>query len=162
MWSSHQHQCQTPGGPPAIIVGMGEAEVPTLALRLYGHPTYPCPACRRQMVWIVGLQPVHNPKADELVTCDKVGSVAVAAEMLRGGRLSDLAKRLRPRQARESGASHNANVCAVCGYQPDWYEYDQMVNAALHGEAVELTRGRIARDTWRKIKNERNYVIGWL
>jgi hypothetical protein len=126
---------------------METMQAQTLALRVFGA-TSPCPQCARDMLWVIGLHPIHRPQVGELVTVDQDGAVALAAQILRQAGHGVVADRFRSRPAEERGASHNANSCGVCGFQPCWHEYADVVNVALHGAMFELAQGRVTRDLW--------------
>jgi hypothetical protein len=133
----------------------------TLLLRVLGRIS-PCPTCQHQMLWVVGLVPVHRPTVGEFVTTDLEGAIAIAATILHTADQAAIAARLRPRPAGARGASFNPNTCAGCGTQPGWYALNRVIDAAVDYGPTDLARGRCPVTDWRRAVNTDRYVICWL
>ncbi|MEV4512562.1 hypothetical protein AB0K00_26785 [Dactylosporangium sp. NPDC049525] len=114
----------------------------TLLLRVLGKVA-PCPRCAHQMLWVLALLPVNRPAVGEFVKVDQDGAVALAEEILRGAGQDIVARRLRPRPFGARGASYNPNTCTGCDMQPDWHDFDAVVDSAIYGGRVEMARGRV-------------------
>jgi hypothetical protein len=72
------------------------------------------------------------------VKVDQESAVALAEEILRGAGQDIVARRLRPRPFGARGASFNPNTCTGCNVQPDWHDFDAVVEAAIYDGRVEV------------------------
>lgn len=133
----------------------------TLLLRVLGKVA-PCPRCAHQMLWILALLPVHRPEVGEFVKVDQKGAVALAQEVLHYAGKDIAARRLQPRPFAARGASFNPNTCSGCGAQPRWHDFDAVVDTAIYDGRVEVARGRVGVDEWRRAVRAQHTVICWL
>ncbi|WP_422769001.1 hypothetical protein ACN28C_19665 [Plantactinospora sp. WMMC1484] len=120
-----------------------------LLLRVLGK-VGPCPGCAHQMLWILALLPVHRPAVGEFVKVDQEGAVALAEEILRGAGQDLVVRRWRPRPSGARGASFNPNTCTDCGEQPDWHDFEAVVDASIYEGRIEVARGRVGVREWRR------------
>jgi hypothetical protein len=133
----------------------------TLLLRVLGRVA-PCPGCAHQMLWVLALLPVHRPVVGEFVKIDQEGAVALAEAVLRRAGQDLVARRLRPRPFSARGASFNPNTCTGCGAQPDWHDFEAVVDASIYEGRVEVARGRAGVHEWRRAVGAQHSVICWV
>jgi len=114
------------------------------------------------MLWVLALLPANRPAVGEFVKVDQEGAVALADGILRAVGQDIVARRLLPRPFGARGASFNPNTCADCGGQPDWHDYDAVVEASIYDGRVEVARGRVAVCDWRRAVAAQHSVICWI
>lgn len=85
--------------------------------------------------------PVHRPAVGGFVKIDQEGAVALAEEVVRGAGQDLVAQRLRPRPFGARRASFNRNTCTGCGVQPDWHDFEAVVEPSIY-EGRRVVRGR--------------------
>jgi len=133
----------------------------TLLLRVLAKVA-PCPHCAHQMLWVLALLPVNRPAVGEFVKVDQEGAVALAQQILRGASQDIVARRLRPRPIGARGASFNPNTCPACGVQPDWHDFDAVVDASIYEGRIEVARGRAGVREWRRAVGAQHWVVCWV
>jgi hypothetical protein len=114
------------------------------------------------MLWVLALLPVHRPVVGEFIKIDREGPVALAEEVLRTAGQDLVAGRLRPRPFNARGASFNPNTCTGCGAQPDWHDFEALVDASIYEGHVEVARGRVGVQEWRRAVGGQHSVICWV
>lgn len=54
------------------------------------------------------------------------------------------------------------NTCSGCGCQPDWHDFEAVVDAYIYTGGIELARGRVAARDWRRAVDDQQCVICWV